>query len=45
MTTIFCNPNSFTIVDALPELVTFNAAHFIDHVIVHAGFLRPCVIG
>jgi hypothetical protein len=33
MTTIFCNPNSFAIVDALPELVAFTAAHFIDHVI------------
>jgi hypothetical protein len=33
MITIFFNPNSLAIVDALPEGVMFNAAHFIDHVI------------
>jgi hypothetical protein len=33
MTTLFFNPNSFSIIDILPENATFNAAYFIDRIL------------
>jgi hypothetical protein len=34
MITIFFNPHSFAIIDALPKRVPFNAAYFIEHVVI-----------